>query len=84
MDTFISEIGRTGPITLPLPHSICNIPPVCTYEQLKKNRLHQCVAAARLPDCFHLPLTTQNSRQLAQRNQYFIKKVIKDLTPREI
>lgn len=77
MDTFNRKIGGTNPITLPLPHSIHQSAP---HEQLKKSWLHQCVAAARLPDCFHLPLTAQNSRQLAQRNQYFIKKVIKDLT----
>lgn len=84
MDTFNSEIGGTDPITPPLSTPSVTSHQSAPHEQLEKNWLHQCVAEARLPDCFHFPLTAQNSRQLAQRNQYFIKKVIKDLTLREI
>lgn len=36
MDTFSSEIGGTNPITLPLSHSIHNIPPVCTSSAVKE------------------------------------------------
>lgn len=55
MDTFNSEIGGTDPITLPLPHSICNIPPVCTSWTVRKELVAPMRGRSQVARLFSFP-----------------------------